>query len=359
MFDFPDLPEQAFRPEFGEGRFGRGMTFEGGGKNKAPPPDPRMGEAAVRMMELNEAQFADYQDNERPWLRGLSDEVMGLGRESSRLARDQFGFSRNVANRQLGQADQQMAMAKSQVDRANAMGDYQLDNMRWHDQRYRNVAVPFEDRLLQDVNRFDTQAYRDEQVNAAKADVGASFGRMGLQASRNAGRMGITRAIRATNDVGMEQAKAEAAAAYKTEQAARQVGLSSKMQMYGGMRGLAGLGATSAQLATGAAGAGTSAIGVGMGGLNAGMGAMGIGNSALGAMNAGGSSMMGAAGGYLQGNNNALAGYNSGMGAGISGLGQYSSLGIQSAQANAQNDPFNTMLGAAAGIGTSWAMGKV
>jgi hypothetical protein len=355
-FDFPDLPEGAFRP-VGEGRFARGMTLEGGGK-KAPPPDPRMGEAAIRMLDLNEEQFRDYQKNERPWMQGIAKEVLGQGRESGRLARDQFGFSREVANRQLSQADRQMAMAQSQTERANALSDYQLENMRFNDDRYRNTAIPFEDQMLQDVRRFDTQAYRDEQVNAAKADVGSAFDRMGLQASRGAGRMGIDRAIRATNDVGMERAKAEASAAYKTEQAARQVGLSSKMQMYGGMRGLAGLGATSAQLAAGAMGQGTGAIGVGMGGLNAGIGAMGIGNQALGAMNAGGSAMMSAGTGYLGANNAALSGYNSGMGSGISGLGQYSSLGIQAANANAQNSPINTMLGAAAGVGTSWAMGK-
>jgi hypothetical protein len=256
-----------------------------------------MGEAAAEQIQLNRDMFEDYQQNDRPWMQGIANEALGITRGNA--------------------------------ERANALSDYQLDNMRRNDSRYWDVGVPFEDQLLKDVNRFDSQAYRDSQVRSAKADVGMAFDRMGHQNSRAAGRMGITRAIRATNDVSMEKAKAEAAAAYKTEQAARQVGLSSKMQMYGGMRGLAGLGATSAQLATGGIGAG----------------------------NQSGQGMMGAASGYLGANNNALGAMNSGVSSGINGLGQYSQLGINAAQVNAQNDPFNTILGAAAGVGTSWALG--
>jgi hypothetical protein len=264
-----------------------------GSKSKAPPPDPRMGEAAHRQILLNERMFEDYQANDRPWMQSIANEALGITRGNA--------------------------------ERANALSDYQLENMRRNDSRYWAVGVPFEDQLLQDVDRFDTQAYRDGLVRASKADVGMAFDRMGHQNSRAAGRMGITRAIRATNDVAMEKAKAEAAAAYKTEQAARQVGLSSKMQMYGGMRGLAGLGATNAQLAVGGIGAG----------------------------NQSGQGMMGAAGGYLSANSNALGSANSGISAGINGLGQYSQLGIQAANVNAQNDPFSTILGAAAGVGTA------
>jgi len=269
-----------------------------GSKSKAPPPDPRMGEAAHRQILLNERMFEDYQANDRPWMQSIANEALGITRGNA--------------------------------ERANALSDYQLENMQRNDSRYWDVGVPFEDRLLQDVNQFDTQTYRDDLVRAAKADVGMAFDRMGHQNSRAAGRMGITRAIRATNDVAMEKAKAEAAAAYKTEQAARQVGLSSKMQMYGGMRGLAGLGATSAQLAVGGIGAG----------------------------NQSGQGMMGAAGGYLSANSNALGSANTGISAGVNGLGQYSQLGINAAQVNAQNNPLSTVLGAAAGIGTSWGIGK-
>ena len=343
-----------------------------GGKSRAPAPDPRMGEAALQQIALNRRIFEDYQANDRPWMQGIANEALGISRDSAALARDQFGFSREVADRQfsmadrqLGQADQQLALTRSQVDRANALSDYQLENTRFNDQRYRNVGIPFEDQLLNDVRRFDSDAYKQRMVDSALADVGGAFDRRGLQASRTAGRMGIDRAIRATNDVGLERAKAEASAANMTRQAAEQVGLSTKMQMYGGMRGLAGLGATNAQLATGAMGAGTGAIGagtgaigVGMSALNAGVGAMGIGNSALGAMGSAAGGMMGAGTGFLGANNAAQGVMNSGVSSGIQGLGQFNQLQQNAANINMQNNPLNTILGAAAGVGTSWALGR-
>jgi hypothetical protein len=155
-----------------------------------------------------------------------------------------------------------------------------------------------------------------------------------------------------------------ASAANKTRQAADQVGLSTKMQMYGGMRGLAGLGATNAGLATGAmgagigaVGAGTSAIGTGYGSMNAGIGAMGIGNSALGAMQSGAAGMTNANSSYLNANNANFAGAQSGMSSGIQGLGSYTSLGQKASEMNNANDPFGTILGAAAGMGSAYLTG--
>lgn len=343
--EFDLLPERAFQPRGGRGKFSSGMTLEGGGKGGgAPAPDPRMGQAALQQIALNREIFADYRANDRPWMQGIANEALGLSRDSAALARDQFGFSRGVADRQLAQA-------QSQIDRSNALSDYQLENMRFNDQRYRNVGIPFEDQLLNDVRRFDSDAFKQRMVDSALADVGGAFDRRGLQASRAAGRMGIDRAIRATNDVGLERAKAEASAANMTRQAAEQVGLSTKMQMYGGMRGLAGLGATNAQLATGA-------MGVGAGALNAGVGAMGIGNSALGAMGSAAGGMMGAGTGFLGANNAAQGVMNSGVSSGIQGLGQFNQLQQNAANINMQNDPLNTILGAAAGVGTSWALGR-
>jgi len=355
-FDFPDLPERAFTPRGGRGRFAGPMTLEGGGKGSAPAPDPRMGEAALKQIELNEKIFQDYQLNDRPWMQNIANEALGLSRSAATLARDQFSFSRDLAGRQLDLANEQLGILRSQAERANALSDYQLDMMRFNDQRYRNVAVPFEDQLLSDVKRFDSEAYKNDLARAAVADVGRSFDNARLQAARNAGRMGVDRVLRATNDVGLEKAKAEAAAMYKTRQAADQIGLSNKMQMYGGMRGLAGLGASNAQLAAGAMGAGTGAISAGMGALNAGVGALGAGNSALGIMGNSAAGMLNAGSTFLGANNAAQGAMNSGISAGISGLGNYTALGQNAAKINAENDPFNTILGAATGVGLNYLL---
>ena len=271
--------------------------------SSAPAPDPRMAEASLRQIQLAEDKWADYQANERPWLQGLANEALGIQRRSA--------------------------------DSASALSDYQLENMKFNDNRYRTVGIPFEDRLLADVNRFDSKGYKDQQVAGAKADVQEAMDNAQAETTRGLMRRGVNPgsgmalATRGMQDIG--KATALATAANKTRMAADQIGLSTKMSMYGGMKGLAGLGNANAALATGALGTGLGAAG----GINAtGAGVVGAGNSTFG------TSM-------------------SGMSAGINGLGQYTQLGQNAANINAQNDPFNMMLGAAAGVGTKWALGKV
>lgn len=274
-----------------------------GGKSKAPAPDPRMAEAANRQIDLAEAQWQDYIANERPMIRNLANEALGIQRGTA--------------------------------ERANALSDYQLENMRFNDDRYRTVGIPFEDELLQDVRRFDSQGYKDQQVAAAMGDVQQGFSGAMEQQRRGLARMGVNpnsgKFAAASADMGFEQAKALANAANKTRMAADQVGLSTKMSMYGGMRGLAGLGNANASLA---------------------QGALGTGLSAAGSIGAGGNNLVAA-------NNSSFGSSMAGMSAGITGLGNYTQLGQRAAEINNANDPFATILGAAAGVGTKWALGKV
>lgn len=290
----PDLPINSFRPRNGI----RGsMTLEGG-KGDAPAPDPRMGEAALKQIELNEKVYRDYREQDMPWIRSVADEVLGISRGNA---------------------------ARSQ-----ALADYQLEAMRRNDARYWNTAVPFEDRLLQDVNRFDSQAYKEGLVNQALADTQAQFSNAQTQQQRGLARMGVNpnsgRAMALGNQTAIAQAAAMASAANKTRQAAEQIGLSTKMQMYGGMRGLAGLGATNAQL---------------------GLGAMGAGQSAA-------AGMTGATGSYAAANNAALGAMNSGVSAGIQGLGSYNQLQQNAVKINNDADPTSAILGAASTLGAAW-----
>lgn len=290
----PDLPVNAFRPR--NGRKG-GMTLEGG-KGDAPAPDPRMGQAALEQIALNREIFEDYRANDRPWMRDIADQVIGITRGNA--------------------------------ERSRALADYQLDAMRRNDERYWNTAVPFENRLLEDVNRFDSQAYKDQQVAQALADTQAQFSNAQAQQQRGLARMGVNpnsgRAQALANQTSIAQAAAMASAANKTRMAAEQVGLSTKMQMYGGMRGLAGLGATNAQL---------------------GISSMGMGNQSA-------AGMTGAAGSYLGANNAALGAMNSGMSAGIQGLGSYNQLQQNAVKINNDADPFASILGAGAQLGAAW-----
>jgi hypothetical protein len=317
-----------------------------------------MAEAANRQLDMAERQYNDYRTQDMPFMRELANRAIGISQGSADLARDQFGFSRNVATEQLAMGREQLGLTRSQVERANRLGDYQLEQMQFNDNRYRNTAIPFEDRLLEDVNRFDSASYKQGLIGQAQADVGSAFDRAGAESTRNMQRRGVNpnsgAALAMGNQNSMAKAMAMASAANKTRQAADQVGLSTKMQMYGGMRGLAGLGATNAGLATGAMGAGTSAIGTGYGSMNAGVGAMGIGNSALGAMQSGAAGMTNANNSYLNANNAAGGMYNQGMSSGIQGLGSYTQLGQRAAQINNEADPFASILGAGAQLGAAY-----
>lgn len=260
-----------------------------------PEQDPRFAEAAQRGQELNERMYYDFRTQDMPWIRSVANEALDISRGNA---------------------------ARSQ-----ALADYQLEAMRRNDARYWNTVVPFEDRLLQDVNRFDTRAYKEGMVRQALADTQAQFSNAQAQQQRSSARMGINpnsgRAMALGNQTAIAQAAAMASAANKTRQAAEQIGLSTKMQMYGGMRGLAGLGATNAQL---------------------GLGAMGAGQSAA-------AGMTGATGSYAAANNAALNTFNSGNAAHI---GAYNSLyNSQVNAANAAGDPFAVLLGAGTQLGAA------
>lgn len=268
--------------------------------SSAPAPDPRMAEASLRQVALAENQWADYQANDRPWLRSIADQALGIQKRSA--------------------------------DSAAALSDYQLGQMKFNDNRYRTVGIPFENQLLSDVNRFDSTGYKEGQIKAAKADVQEAADNAQAESTRGLMRRGVNPgsgmalATRGMQDIG--KATALASAANKTRLAADQIGLSTKMSMYGGMKGLAGLGNANAQIATGAMGMGVGA----------------------------GSGMMGTGTGVIGANNSAFGSAMGGMSAGINGLSQYSQLQQSAANINAQNDPFKTILGAAAGGAGAYGM---
>lgn len=51
------------------------------------------------------------------------------------------------------------------------MQSYELDQARRHDSRYWTTAVPYEDRLIRQVEDQDSDAFREAQVTRALADT--------------------------------------------------------------------------------------------------------------------------------------------------------------------------------------------
>jgi hypothetical protein len=279
--------------------------YPGGKGGDAPAPDPRMGEAANRQIALAERQYADYigPGGDREWIRSVANEAIGLTRSSAQ--------------------------------KANELTDYQLAQMRLNDQRYRAVGIPYEDQLISDVNRFDSPAYKEGLVATNRADVQSNFDQAQAQQLRQLNRMGIMpstgRSQVLRNQADLARASALASSVAKTRLAADQIGLSNKMQLYGGMRGLSGLGTTNAGLAGAAMGTGINSGGT-------------MGNIATGNTNA---------------NSNAFNSAMGGMSAGISGLANYNNLQQRATQINNENDPWASLLGAgttlgAAAIGAGW-----
>jgi hypothetical protein len=295
---------------------------------KIPGPDPAIGQATLRQIQLAEREYNDYvaPGGDRDFYRGITSEVM-----------DQMRIGSQQSERLLGAQMREM-------ETADQVQHYQLGQQQAHDQRYWGVAVPYEDRLRNQIDEYDSEGFRENQVTRALADTQMQFDNARQGGIRSMTRRGASPESGAygamMNDGGRAQALAMATAANKTRLAAQQVGLSNKLQMYGGMKGLAGLGATSAQLAIGAGGLAVTA----------GQGA----GSAIGqGMNAAGG-LQGAAGNYLGANNAASGVRNQGMSAGISGYNQMYGNQVNAAigAANAKSEVLGAGIGA---VGTAAA----
>lgn len=277
--------------------------YQGGKGGGAPAPDPQLGAASLRQIQLAERQYADYlaPGGDREWIRGITDEAIGLSRTSAQ--------------------------------KANALTDYQLAQMRLNDQRYQTVGIPYEDQLITNVNRLSSPAYTGQMVNLARAEAQTQSESAQDQQMRELNRMGIIpssgRAMVLRNQADTARVSAVAAAANKTRLAADQIGLSNQLQLYGGMRGLAGLGNASASLAGAAMGTGVNSAGT--------MGNLATSNTAA--------------------NTNAFNSAMGGMSAGMSGLANYNNLQQQAASINNANDPLASLLGAGSYLGAA-AIGR-
>ena len=270
-------------------------------KKDAAAPDPAIGQAALRQIDLAERQWAEYtkEGGDREWLRGITNEALAIQRQTS--------------------------------DKAAEMSDYQLAQAQRRDNEYWNETVPYRGMVDDNIERLYSEAGIQNQVNNATADVNAAMSNAQAQAQRGLTRMGVNPNSGAygnmANATSLQQATAMAAAANKTRTAAEQAGLASRFQSLGAKLGLAGLGATNAGLATSALGTGLSAAG----------------------------GMAGAAANNIGTNNQTFGATMNGMAQGISGATNlYSAQANAQAQANnASGEMFGAILGAGARLGAA------
>ena len=170
----------------------------------------------------------------------------GLGREQLQFAREQYDRTAPILQ---SIADQQMAAQAEQMQQARDYYNYQTDTFR-----------PLERSIVQDAERFNTEAYREQLASQAAADAGRAFGISQQQNQRAMASMGVNpnsgRFAGMQNATGLQQAAVRANAMTGTRQQAEQMGYARQLDAAGLGRGLAGasLGAYG-----GATGAGTAA----------------------------------------------------------------------------------------------------
>jgi Chaperone of endosialidase len=264
----------------------------GGKSSGAPAPDPALIAAQIKSMGIQDDAIQRIMANSES-LMPLQREQMEFGLQTSRAAYDQ-----------------------SQQDREWMLGR-------------RGMLTDTQDQLLKDAKDFNTEDRREQLAGQAIGDVNQAFGAAEQAQSRNLTRMGVNpndgKFAAMSNQMTTAKALGQAQAANVTREAARKEGYALTDRASNALAGYPAMG----MQATGA--------GAGYGGLG------------------------------LSTANTALAGMNSGFGTGAQVAGQMGSnaTNMWNAQANYKNsqdqiaassDPFNTMLGAAAGVGTAWAL---
>lgn len=337
MNHFEMLPLEAFRP-----RPGGGMRLYGSKGNSTPPPDPALIAAQVKSMGIQDDLLQKSMALFESELLPIQREALQGTLEAAKLG---ASATMNAASMAAAPLMQQAATADKLADKAIELQDYQQAQMAKNDQRYWDVQVPMEDQLIQLVDERASQKYKDQQTGLAAAGVQQGFSSARAQTMRDAARMGLDPSSGAFGTgmarLATDQALGMASAKNGTRIALDNADMANKFQLYGGMKGMAGLGQTSASLATGAINAGTSAVNAGTNATTAGMRSAGGGGSGAG----------GSFRDVFSGANSILSGY-SGM-AGMAGSMGSNATNMWNAQANAYNNSHggDSLGGVLGGIG--------
>jgi len=264
----------------------------GSKSSSAPPPDPALIAAQIKSMGIQDSAIQEVLKQSADMLP-YQKEQMQFGLDTSRAAYDQ-----------------------AQEDRT------------WMLQR-RGGLSGLQDSMINEAKSFNAEDKADELAGKAGADVTQAFSSARAQGARDLSRMGVNpsdgKMAAMTNQANIAQATATAGAMTNARGAARMEGraLTDRAQ-----NALAGYPAMSMQATGAGQGYGSAGLGLanaGLAGMNSGFGTAG---QMAGQLGSNASGMYGAMGSYKNGQDNIAS----------------------------SNNPFNTILGAAAGIGTSYAL---
>ena len=261
--------------------------------SSAPPPDPRLIEAQLRSMGV--------QDDVIKQIMANAHEMLPLQKEQSQFALDTA----------------RQAVTDSQADRS------------WMLTR-RNLLSNAQDQLVSDATGFNAKQRTDQFAAEAGADAQSAISLAQGQTARMQARRGISPFTNQANDPRATLGAAALLAGSKNmaRRSARQEGYALTDRATNALAGYPAMGMAATGAGAGFAANGVNIANAGASGMNAGYG---MASDVAGRMGANATGMF-----------NAQA--------------QFKSAQDQIA---ASSNPLNTILGAAAGVGTSWALGSL
>lgn len=246
----------------------------GSKSSSAPAPDPRLVEAQIRSMGI--------QDDVIKRVMQQSEEIMPLQKEQL-----QFGLD-----------SARTAYDQSQQDRT-----WMLDR--------RGSLSSMQDTLVQDAKGFNAESRGNELAGKAMADVNQGFANAEGQQTRALSRMGVNpssgKALAMGNQTEIAKATALAAAGTGARAQARQEGYALTDRATNALAGYPAMGMQATQSGAGFGASGTTIANQGLAGMNSGYGAAG---TMAGQMGQNAASMYGAMGSYKNGADNAAANAN-------------------------------------------------
>lgn len=246
----------------------------GSKSSNAPAPDPRLVEAQIRSMGI--------QDD-------VIKRVMQQSEEIQPLQKEQLQFGLDTAR---------TAYDQSQQDRT-----WMLDR--------RGSLTTMQDTLAQDARSFNTEGKANELAGKAMADVNQGFANVEGQQTRAMARMGVTpgsgKALAMGNQTAIAKATALAAAGSGARDRARTEGYALTDRATNALAGYPAMGMQATGAGAGYGASGTAIANQGLAGMNSGYGAAG---TMAGQMGQNAAGMYGAMGSYKNGADNAAANAN-------------------------------------------------
>ena len=243
----------------------------GAKQSSAPAPDPRLVEAQIRSMGI--------QDD-------VIKRVMQQSEEIQPLQKEQLQFGLDTAR---------TAYDQSQQDRT-----WMLDR--------RGSLTTMQDTLAQDARSFNTEDKANELAGKAMADVNQGFANVEGQQTRAMARMGVTpdsgKALAMGNQTAIAKATALAAAGSGARDRARTEGYALTDRATNALAGYPAMGMQATQSGAGFGASGTTIANQGLAGMNSGYGAAG---TMAGQMGSNATGMFGAQASYKVGADKAAA----------------------------------------------------